>query len=197
MREVIGGEVGRHITVTTEEKRKYYEAHKQDFTFPEGVHLGEILISTDNRQPAEAEKRAKEALAELKSGTRWEEVAKKYSDHASAADGGDIGFIKEGTLVPALADAIAKLEDNQYTDLIQSKFGYIILKVYQHRKAGIATFEEIEPKIGDMLYSQRMEPALREYLRTLRKQSYISLASGYIDTGAERSPESPLPRKSK
>jgi peptidyl-prolyl cis-trans isomerase SurA len=187
MREVMGGEVGRHITITDQEKRKYYEAHKQEFTFPEGVHLGEILVSTETRKPEDAEKRAKDAVAELKAGSRWDVVAKKYSDHASASDGGDIGFFKEGTLAPALAQAIAKLDDNEFSDLIQTKYGYMILKVYERRKQGIAKYEDVEQKISELLYNQQMAPALREYLRTLRKESYIKLASGYIDTGAERS----------
>lgn len=196
MREVIGGEVGRHITITDQEKRKYYEAHKQDFAFPEGVHLGEILISTDNRKPEDAEKRGKDALAELKSGARWEDVAKKYSDHASAGDGGDIGFFKEGTLAPALAQAIAKLDDNEFTDLIQTKFGYMILKVYERRKQGLAKYDDVDQKISELLYNQQLEPALREYLRTLRKESYIYLASGYIDTGAERPTQVSLSKES-
>jgi peptidyl-prolyl cis-trans isomerase SurA len=192
MREVIGGEVGRHIVITDQEKRKYYAAHTQDFAFPEGVHLGEILISTENRKPEEAEKRGKDALAELKAGARWGEVAKKYSDHASANDEGDIGFFKEGTLAPDLAQAIAKLEDNEFTDLIQTKFGYMILKVYERRKQGLAKYEDVQQRISEILYSKEMEPALRAYLRTLRKESYISLASGYIDTGAERATQASI-----
>ncbi|HLY63662.1 MAG TPA: peptidylprolyl isomerase [Terriglobia bacterium] len=192
MREVIGGEVGRHITISDQEKRKYYEAHKQDFTFSDGVHLGEILVSTESRKPEEAKKRAEDALAELKAGSRWDVVAKKYSDHQSVNEGGDIGFFEAGTLNTSLAPAIAKLEDNDFSDLIQTKYGYMILKVYERRKQGIAKYEDVEMKISDLLYSQQMEPALREYLRTLRKESYIYLASGYIDTGAERSTQAAL-----
>ncbi len=192
MREVIGREVGSRVIVTHEDTRKYYEAHKQEFTFPEGVHLAEILVSTENRKPEEAEKRAKDALAEIKAGGRWAVVAKKYSDHPSAADGGDIGFFKAGTLAPTLADAIAKLDDNEYTDLMHTKFGYMILKVLERRKQGIAKYEEVEPRVSEMLYNQQIEPALREYLRTLRKESYIYLASGYIDTGAERPTQAAL-----
>jgi peptidyl-prolyl cis-trans isomerase SurA len=192
MREVIGREVGSRIIVTHADTRKYYDAHKQDFAFPEGVHLGQILISTDNRKPEEAEKRGKEALAEIKAGARWADVAKKYSDHASASEGGDIGFFKEGTLAPAIADAIAKLDDNETTGLIQTKFGYMIVKVFERRKQGIANYEEVEQRVSEVLYNQRMEPALREYLRTLRKESYIYLASGYIDSGAERPTQAAL-----
>ena len=192
MREVIGREVGSRIIVTHADTRKYYDAHKQDFAFPEGVHLGEILISTDNRKLEDAEKRGEAALAELKAGAKWADVARKYSDHASASDGGDIGFFKQGTLAPAVADAIVKLGDNEITGLIQTKFGYMIVKVFERRKQGIASYDEVEQRVSEILYNQQMEPALREYLRTLRKESYIYLASGYIDTGAERPTQAAL-----
>ncbi len=192
MREVIGHEVGSRIMIGKDAMRKYYDAHTQEFAFPEGVHLGEILISNENRKPEEAEKRAKDVLAELKEGVRWGDIAKKYSDHASANEGGDIGFFKEGTLAPALAEAISKVEDNDTTGVIQTKFGYMILKVFERRKQGIAKYEEVEQRISEILYNQEMEPKLREYLRTLRKESYIYLASGYIDTGAERSTQAAL-----
>lgn len=192
MREVIGREVGSRIIVTHADTRKYYDAHKQDFAFPEGVHLGEILISTDNRKLEDAEKRGEAALAELKAGAKWADVARKYSDHASAGDGGDIGFFKQGTLAPAVADAIAKLGDNEITGLIQTKFGYMIVKVFERRKQGIASYDEVEQRVSEILYNQQMEPALREYLRTLRMESYIYLASGYIDTGAGRPTQAAL-----
>jgi len=192
MREVIGHEVGSRIMIGKDAMRKYYDAHKEEFAFPEGVHLGEILVSNENRKPEEAEKRANDALAELKEGLRWADVAKKYSDHASANEGGDIGFFKQGTLAPALAEAIDKIEDNDTTGVLQTKFGYMILKVFERRKQGIAKYEEVEQRISEILYNQEMEPKLREYLLTLRKESYIYLASGYIDTGAERSTQAAL-----
>ena len=77
MRDVIGRQVGSRIIVTHADTRKYFDAHKQDFAFPEGIHLGEILVSTDSRKPEEAEKRAKDALAEIKAGARWADVARK------------------------------------------------------------------------------------------------------------------------
>ena len=185
MQEVIGHEVGSRVVVTREDARKYYEAHKNEFVFPEGVHLAEILISTDNRKPEEALQRGKEALAEIKADARWADMVKKYSDQEKAAEDGDIGFFKTGTLAPALDAAIAKVDEGQTTDLIETKYGYVILKVLERRKEGTAKFEDVEQRISSALYNQQMQPALREYLRTLRKESFIFLATGYIDTGAE------------
>jgi peptidyl-prolyl cis-trans isomerase SurA len=195
MREVMAREVGSRIILSRDDARKYYEAHKKEFESPGMVRLGQILVSTEKRKPEEAEQRANEALAELKAGQRFTEVAKKYSDGLSAQQGGDVGFLKEGTLAPDIGPVVAKLDINEFSNLIQTKYGYIILKILERYSAGIPKFEEVEPRVNEVLYDQQMQPNLRAYLKQLRKESYIYLAPGYIDTGAERPSETELAKK--
>jgi peptidyl-prolyl cis-trans isomerase SurA len=195
MKEVIGREVGSRIQMSREEARKYYEAHKDEFKSPGMVHLGQVLISTEKLKPEEAEKRANAALAELKAGQRFADVAKKYSDGPSAEQGGDVGFMEEGKLAPDIAAAIAKLDRNEFSNPIQTKYGYIILKVLDRYSPGVPKFEEVEQRVSELLYNQRMQPNLREYLTRLRKESYIFRAPGYVDTGEERPSETQLAKK--
>ena len=196
VREVVGREVGRTIIISREESRKFFEEHQKEFASPAGVELAQILISNEKHKPEEAEKRAKDALAELKAGQKWAEVVRKYSDDAGTAnEGGGIGFMKDGTLAPAINDAIAKLDSNEFTDSITIKSGYIILKVLERRRQGIPTFEEVEQRVSEYLYSQRMQPAMRQYMVTLRKDSYVYLAPGYVDTGVERPSDAVIPKK--
>ena len=195
VREVISREVGSRIQMSREEARKFYDAHKDEFKSPGMVHLGQILISTEKRKPEEAEKLANEALAELKAGQRFSDVAKKYSDGPGAEQGGDVGYAKEGTLAPDIAAVIAKLDVNEFSNPIQTKYGYIILKVSERYSPGIPKFEEVEQRVDEVLYEQRMQPRLREYLTQLRKESYIYLAPGYVDTGAAQPSEAQLASK--
>ena len=194
MREVIGREVGSRIQLSREDARKYYEAHKNEFKSPGMVRLGQILVTTEKRKPEEAEKRANEALAELKAGQRFAEVAKKYSDGASAEQGGDVGFMKEGTLAPDIAAVVAKLDLNEFSNPIQTRYGYIILKVLERYSPGVPKFEEVEQRVNEVLYEEKMQPNLREYMTRLRRESYIYKAPGYVDTGEER-PSEPQPAK--
>ena len=185
MREVIGREVGSRIIVARDETLQYYNAHKSEFQSPGMIHLAEILISTEKNKPEEAEKRAKAALAEVKAGQRFAEVVKKYSDGPNTDQGGDIGYLKAGTVASAIADAVSKLEVNDNTDLIQTKNGYLILKLLERFSPGIPKFEEVEQRVNEAVYNQRMQPKLREFLAQLRKDSYFFLAPGYVDAGAE------------
>ena len=195
MQEVISHEVGSRILLSQEEARKFYEAHKQEFKSPGMVRLGQILISTEKRKPEEAEKMANEALAQLKAGQRFSTVAKKYSDGPSAEQGGDVGFMKEGTLAPSIAAVVAKLDLNEFSDPIQTKYGYVILKVLERYSPGIPKFEEVQQRVNEVLYDQKMQPDLREYLLRLRRESYIYRAPGYVDTGEERPSQTPPAKK--
>jgi peptidyl-prolyl cis-trans isomerase SurA len=195
MREVIGREVGGRIMISREDIRKYFEAHKKDFESPGGLHLAQILISTEKRKPEEAEKRAKDALAEIKAGARFAEVAKKYSDDPTASEGGDAGFFKPGTLAAKISEAVSKLDVGETTDLVETSHGFMIFKVLEKVRPGIPAFEEVDQRVQEMLYNEKMQPALRQYLVTLRKESYIYLAPGFVDTGAERPSEAVLAQK--
>jgi parvulin-like peptidyl-prolyl isomerase len=185
MQEVISREVGSRLVITRQEMREYYEQHKDAFKSEGVVHLAEILISNTKYKPDEAEKRAKDAVAELKGGAKFTTVVKKYSDDPSVDQGGDIGMMKTSGVAPAIGDAINKLDVNENTDAIPIKSGYIILRLLERFSPGVPPFEEVESRVNETLYSQRMEPKLREYLVQLRKDSYIFLAPGYIDTGAD------------
>jgi parvulin-like peptidyl-prolyl isomerase len=189
MQQVIERQVGSRITPSHDEARKYFDSHQQEFASPAGIRLAEILISNtkDKRTPEDVEKRAQEALSELKSGAKWDEVVKKYSDNTEGGPVGDIGFFKEGTLAPAVASAVAKLDVNEHSDVVKTQYGDLILRVLELRSAGVPKFEEVEQRVDEALYNQKIQGDLRNYLAQLRRESYIFLAPGYVDTGAVKS----------
>jgi peptidyl-prolyl cis-trans isomerase SurA len=80
-----------------------------------------------------------------------------------------------------LEDTVFKMNKNQLTDVIETKQGFLILKVLEHYEEGEQSFDKVENEIQDHLYQQKMEPALREYLKTLREQSYVVIKPGYQD----------------
>jgi len=190
MQQVIEREVGSRITPTHEEARQYFEAHKGQFTSPPGMRLAEILISNDKRKPEEVAQRAQEALAELKNGTKWEDVVKKYSDNKDAGPNGDIGFFKEGTMAPAVAAGVSKLYVNDYSGVVSTSAGDVILRVLEVRTGGAPKFEEVEARVSEALYNEKMESQMRTYMDQLRRESYIYIAPGYVDTGAVKSDNS-------
>jgi peptidyl-prolyl cis-trans isomerase SurA len=185
MQEVISREVGSRLVISREDMRQFYNQHKEDFRSEGMVHLVEILISNTKYKPDEAQKRAQAAVAELKGGAKFSVIVKKYSDDPNAEQGGDIGLEKESALPSTIAAALAKIDVNENTDAIPVRSGFVILRLQERFSPGIPAFEEVESRVNEALYAQRMEPKLREYLTQLRKDSYIYLAPGYVDTGAD------------
>jgi peptidyl-prolyl cis-trans isomerase SurA len=183
MQQVIEREVGSRVNPTRDDARKYFESHRAEFESPAGVHLAEILVSDDKHKPGEAEKLAQDARAELKGGAKWQDVVKKYSDDSQTGPQGDIGFFKQGTMAPEVAAAVTKLDVNQTSDVVRISTGYIILKVLEIRTGGAPKFDEVEQQVEGELYNERIQGALRSYLSELRRESYIYLAPGYVDSG--------------
>ena len=119
----------------------------------------------------------------------FEDIAKKYSDGPSAADGGALGIFKRGQLAKELEDKTFAMKAGDVTDVIRTKQGYVILKVVEHQMAGVPPMKDVLPKIQDALYYQKLQPALRTYLTKLREDAYIDIADGYVDTRRESQPD--------
>ncbi len=76
--------------------------------------------------------------------------------------------------------------------MIRTKQGYVILQASEHQMAGVPTMKEVEPRIQDALYMQKLQPALRTFLTTLREEAFIDIKSGYIDSGASAKQTKPV-----
>ena len=181
---VISNEVGSHITIGKEEVEKYYNAHKKDFIRPEQVALREIEVSTEGKKEdelPELKKKAETALKRVKDGEDFGEIAKRFSDSSTAKQGGFLGVYKRGELSKQLEDIVFKMKKNELTDVMDTKQGYLILQVLERYEEGEQPLDKVENEIMDHLYAERMEPALRDYLKTLREQSYVVIKPGYQD----------------
>lgn len=185
---VIRDEVGRHLNLSQADVQKYYDAHQSDFDSPESVKLSEILIPTANpddaAQVAEAQKKADGLATQLKSGTDFATLAKAQSGGPTAAQGGELGEFKRGQLAKVLEDQTFDLKPGEYTQPIRTKQGFVILKVDGHTAGGVQPLKDVEPQVEDALYSQKMAPALRQYLTKLREDSYVEVKDGYEDSAA-------------
>jgi peptidyl-prolyl cis-trans isomerase SurA len=185
---VIRDEVGRHLNLSQTDVQKYYEAHKSDFDRPEQVKLSEILVPTANpddaAQVAEAQKKADDVMAKLKAGSDFAELAKTASGGPTAAQGGELGDFRRGQLAKILEDQTFVLKPGEYTQPIRTKQGFVILKVTEHTPGGVQPLKDVEPQVEDALYSQKMAPALRQYLTKLRENSYVEIKQGYEDSAA-------------
>lgn len=186
-REVIGQEVGRHLNITDKEIQDYYNAHKSDFNREEKVYLSEILISTEGKDAAgvaAAEKKAKQIATDATKGERFSDLARDNSDATTAKEGGALTGYKKGDLSKQFDDAVWNLPKGGVTQPIRIPTGFEILKVDDHTKAGLEPLADAKPEIENILYAPKLQPKVRQYLTDLRKQAFLQIKPGFVDTGA-------------
>ena len=190
-RQVIEHEVYGRIIVTNEEMRKYYDEHQKEFDKPAGVRLSEITVLVDRRLPdqvATQRKKIEEALAAIKKGDDFAEVAQKYSEVSSADKGGDVGFIagdlKEQTN-EQVAKALEGIEKGQTTDIVEFDDALIIFKVTDKHNGDILSFELAQSAIWNALMSQVAPDKVREFLTRLRDDGFVEVKEGFVDVGAK------------
>ena len=78
------------------------------------------------------------------------------------------------------------------SDVIRTKQGFVILKVTDHQSPGIPAFADIEPRLQEAVYMQKLQPALREFLTKLREEAFIDVRPGYVDSGASPNQTKPV-----
>jgi peptidyl-prolyl cis-trans isomerase SurA len=194
--QVVGQEVGRRLTLTAKEEQAYYDAHKQEFAQPEQVRLSEILIPTTedatDAQVAQAKAKADDVVAQLKAGTKFEDLAKQNSGGQTADNGGDLGEFKRGQLAQVLEDQTFGLKPGEFTAPIRTRQGFVVLKVTEHAAAGVQPLSAVDEQVKEAIYQEAIQPALRTYLTGLRDKAYIDLAPGFVDTGASPKETKPV-----
>ena len=212
--KVIGQEVGAHLHITNEEVQAWYNEHKKELESPEQVTLAEILISTQPPRPpedknkdqnaqstplpedpnrvAEAQAQANDLVQQLRKGAKFEDMARKYSAGSTAAQGGEIGSFKRGEMAKELEDKTFSLKPGEVSDVIRTRQGFIIFKVLEHQQAGVPPLKDVENRIRDFIYVQKLEPAARAYLTKLREEAFIEIHQGYVDTGASPNQAKPI-----
>jgi parvulin-like peptidyl-prolyl isomerase len=157
--------------ITQEEARAYFEDHRSDYSIQ--VRLAHILV----RSRPEAER----ALAEIRSGTPFENVAASVSVDQTAAQGGDLGYMRRGEMVHELEEAAFELKVGEVGDVIESSYGYHIIKVLdRHPGAGQPSFESKESAVMNFLTSQRRRRAFDEWLAELEERATVIIDTALL-----------------
>src|SRR5580704_4927438 len=155
--------------VSQQELQAYYDQHRDEFRMPEQVNVRQILIKTplpgpdgkvDQKGVDAAQKKADDALKQLKSGAKFEDLAKKYSEDPSSKDGGSVGWIKRGGFpVPDVDKAAFSLPKGGTSDVINAGYAFVILRVDDKQDAHVKTLAEVKDQIEPIIKQQKAQQA--------------------------------------
>jgi peptidyl-prolyl cis-trans isomerase SurA len=174
-----GAMVRRKVKIMSGDIEAYYNEHIADYTVPETVHLQEIVMYTEEKDPVAVRRRMEEVRAKLFQGNKFVEVAKVNSEGPTAEQGGDIGSFPVPSLSPLISQAISQLKPGEYSDIIELDFGYEIVRLVKRTAPKKRPLAEVRDEIEDKLFRDRINPILDEYLDELKKESYIYVHPDY------------------
>jgi parvulin-like peptidyl-prolyl isomerase len=182
--------------IKEDESKKYYEDNPAKFEEPERVRAAHILLGTkdpatgaDLPEDKKAAKRKQmdDLLKRAKGGEDFGKLAKEYSeDPGSKEKGGEYTFPR-GQMVPEFESAAFSLNTNQVSDIVNTSFGYHIIKLYEKLPARKEAFNGLETKtiypkpdgqkitIKEVLNDQSMQKAFPDYMRKIRKEAGVEI----------------------
>jgi peptidyl-prolyl cis-trans isomerase C len=165
------------VTVTVDDVAAYYDANPEMFERPDMVRARHILVrlapTSTTADKKEARARATTAHQRVVGGEDFAIVAGEVSEGREASQGGDMGFFAQDSMMPALADVAFALEIGQISDIIETQFGFHILKVEEKRAASKMPYEEARGPVRQLLIENRTGEKLSELLVQLREAATI------------------------
>ncbi len=191
------------INVSDSDAQKYYNSHKSEFTHGEQVRASHILVSantleiikaikeknkdinpTDLNTEVEKQMSAQKAkadaiLAEVKKNPAdFEKIAKQKSDDKTSAErGGELGFFPKEAMVKEFADAAFSMKPNTISEIVQTPYGYHIIKVTDRMEAGTVPFAKVKDELKFYLETQKQIEVLKKFTAGLMKNAKIE----YLD----------------
>ncbi len=143
------------------ELHKYYQDHIADYRVEDRVHTAHIILKTTGKtdaEVAEIKKKAEDVLKQAqKPGADFGALAKKYSEDDSKDKGGDLGWLVRGQTVPEFEKVAFSLPKGAMSDLVQSQFGFHIIKILDKETAHTKTYDEVLPTIMSSLVTARAQ----------------------------------------
>ena len=171
--KLIEEEVEVKSEVESNEIKSYYENNKQEFVSPFRLRASHILLRS--------RKEADEILKKIKKGESFEELAKKHSLDPTAVKGGDIGYFRKGQLIPEIEEAAFALKKDEISDIIQSTFGFHVIKVTGEAKPQVKEFKLVEKEIEEKLTIEKKSGHFEDLVERLKKKADISFNEEAVD----------------
>jgi peptidyl-prolyl cis-trans isomerase C len=179
VKKLVETELASKVAVTPEEVKAFYESNPDVFKTPEMVRASHILVKVDEKASPEEKAKALEKIKgiqkRIQAGEDFAEVAKEVSDCPSKTNGGDLNFFQKGQMVGPFENAAFSMKPGEVSDIVETEFGYHIIKLTDKKEPGTMTFDEIKPRIEQHLKSEKMSQEYPKYIEALKSKAKIEI----------------------
>lgn len=177
--QVLQAKVRSKVKVGDEELRNYYQTHPQEFGGELELHVLHVFLplpeGASKAEEAKVRAAGERVVQRLKSGEEFAKVAREVSKGPSAQDGGDLGWIRRGTIQKQLDDAAFALKDGQISGLVRAGAGLHVLEVVARRMGGARSFDDAKEEIRNRLLEEQVGQTRQQLLDELRKGAVVEI----------------------
>jgi peptidyl-prolyl cis-trans isomerase C len=165
--------------VSEADAKAVYDKNPNEFKRPEMVRASHILARFPENADAAAKQKARAkiegVLKDVRAGGDFAELARKHSEDGSAQAGGDLNFFAKEQMVPSFAEAAFALQSGRVSDIVETQFGYHIIKTTDRRAGGTVPFDEVKDQIAGYLRQQRQQEKTDALIEQLRAKAKIEV----------------------
>jgi peptidyl-prolyl cis-trans isomerase C len=177
--DMLEQEVGKQIDVKPSDVSAFYEKNPDRFKQPEAVRASHVLVllpqGADEAAKSAARAKAEMVLKKARAGADFAALARAHSDDASKQRGGDLGFFPKGQMVPAFEAVAFALQPNQISDVVETPFGFHVIKVTERRPARSVPFAEAAPQIEQFLKQEQQQQKTRAFVNGLKAKGKVDI----------------------
>jgi parvulin-like peptidyl-prolyl isomerase len=172
-------EVKSKILVSDEEIGEYYNKNRQDYEGKETVRIKQLLLllppNANKTVIATVQNEALQLHKRVMDGESFDSLVVKYSQGPAAAQGGDVGFIEKGTIIPEVEAAAFSLPLDQVSELIESSLGFHIIKVVDKKGAGLKPIAMVREEIKTKIEDEKLDKKFDEWISSVRAKSHLEV----------------------
>ncbi|MGB5216673.1 MAG: peptidylprolyl isomerase [Smithella sp.] len=170
-------EVRDRIMITDEEIGEYYNKHRQEYEGKESVRIKQLLLLLPaNASQDEKMKLKNEALRlreRILQGESFDALTAQYSQGPAATQGGDVGFVEKGTIIPEVETVAFSFPPEQVSDVIESAMGFHIIKVIDKKGAGLKPVNVVREEIKEKIENEKLDKKYEEWISSVREKAHI------------------------
>ena len=179
-------EIDDKVKVTEDDVKTFYKEHPEEAKTPDEVRASHILLKT--KEEAEMIKK------KLKEGSKFEDLAKKYSlDHGSKETGGDLGLFSKGMMVPEFEEAAFKLKVGEVSDIVQTQFGFHIIKIKERKEGKIKNYDEVKKDLENSLINKKRKDRFDTLVAELKAKGKITINEDLLKGDGTKTPSDDKP----
>lgn len=177
IQQLIDDQFAGIVTISNKESKTYYDSNPNFFKQPEEVRASHILIKVDPQadesQRAEARKEIENIQEKLQEGEDFGALAKEFSQGPSNARGGDLNYFRRGQMAKPFEDAAFTLEPGEVSNIVETRFGYHLIKVTDRKPESTIAYEDIREKIKEYLKQEKIQGETKLYLQKLKEKADV------------------------